>query len=151
MTTYIFAGMSIRNKEVIQNAKVLLPKAIGVEYDHWNTGKEMDLDLEASKISFKDGDIIIAKSIGTIVALKALLLKPAEVQLCCMGVPLKVAEETSFPLIPLLLENKHIIYQNEFDPIGAVKDLAGLHVIPIKDNSTHKYDFEEIVQKMQLI
>ena len=69
-------------------------KVKNIKYDHWNTDKELNFEIETNKVinELKDFDeySIIAKSVGSIITLEAIsndLIKPQN--LIILGLPLR--------------------------------------------------------------
>jgi hypothetical protein len=160
MNILLFGGNSQRNKEWIHElGDVLSPdfnNCVVHDYEHWDgRGEFIDFDLELSRLSAEvkgfDPYIVFAKSVGSILTLKAInlgLLKP--VKCIFAGLPIKLAEEDGISLPDLIKSNpvptKFI--QNTGDPLASYSRLtdylkltgaANYQSIELEGN-THSYD-----------
>lgn len=101
------------------------------DYKHWKTGEKwVDLDYEVAEIGAKMTDlepyVVFAKSIGTMITLKAMhqnLLRP---QACVfLGLPLNAITDMDLPAVEWLSETSTPIYfmHNEHDPYGSAEEL----------------------------
>lgn len=139
MVVWIVPGMSINNKNFLEDAKRVFPDAKLISYNHWERGGEINFDLEIPKLNFDDGDKIIAKSIGVILSLKSLVKNNKKVNLFCMGVPIKLSKKINFNLLNELKKHNHLVFQNEFDPAGNFVELKDINSKIISNNNTHSY------------
>lgn len=140
MTIWVVPGLSSNNKILLDNVKEVFPDAKLISYSHWETGSEIDFDLEVSKLNFEDGDKIIAKSIGCILSLKSLIRNNKDIRIFCMGVPIELSKKINFDVINELKKHTHLIFQNEFDPAGNFSELNELNSKIIPNNKTHSYN-----------
>lgn len=62
-TILFLPGMSKKNKALVEEAKKLFENVQTIEYNHWKSGKEIDIEKEKQKLS-GTYDVVIAKSIG---------------------------------------------------------------------------------------
>lgn len=160
MNTVILPGYSLKNKswaEDIQKELALLFTASVVNWEHWETGKSEAgwIEKEARKIieSIKSKQVnIIAKSIGTVVAMVILKLSPETVgKLILCGVPIidfhPSDEEYYQPLKNYQPEN-FLCFQNEDDNHGKYNEVKKflrslnqrLEIIS-KPRSDHEYPY----------
>lgn len=157
--TLILPGFSIHNRVWAQDLKKFLSLGNSCEiinYHHWETGNPEDFhfEAEAEKISHKlinKKYNIIAKSIGTLIAMSVIRHSPTllnKIILC--GVPMKDLDDISLENYKILHEipdNKLIIFQNSNDPHGSFNEVAqflskfgNLRVVN-KEASDHEYPY----------
>ena len=129
------------------------------DYEHWQTGAPLaDISREVERVhallANETGYMIIAKSIGTVIATVATakgLLRPTRCLL--LGVPFTgIAGETPEFLPGLATLPRTIFIQNEFDPYGSAEGLDTLlarshpsvfDLVVVENNTTHDYtDFD---------
>lgn len=129
MKTLILPGFSLPNKDWAEKIKKELAPTISAEviyWPHWKTGKEEPdwIETEADKLSQREGHInILAKSIGTAVAMVVLKLKPELInKLILCGIPLhdlSTGDEIYYEVLKRYPEEKLpsiLCIQNENDP-----------------------------------
>jgi len=134
MKIFYLAGNAPHNRGWIEEVKKHFDTFSEGEilyYDHWQSGKEwIDLETELKKLKEMVKDetdyFIFAKSIGTILALKAIdekIIFPKANFLC--GLPYKSAKELNLPIDNYLesLKIPTIFVQNEFDPVASYKEI----------------------------
>lgn len=163
MKTIILPGFSFRNKEWTDYLKEKLDvgyKVESVDWEHWKLGGGMKLKKEMTKIEKIVGNNnfnIIAKSVGTLVAMKVLKEfknKVEKIILC--GIP-SISKER-IDIFKKSLDGfnlkKIIIFQNTKDPFVSFKDLknemekTGLKIKVIeKPAKNHDYFYSEDFQK----
>ena len=125
------------------------------DYAHWKSGAALaDIEAEiqsiAKKMHKKHGFVVVAKSIGTVIASLAIargMLKPSSCLL--LGVPYSgIAGEIQDFLPSLQRLPKTTFIQNEFDPYGGAEGLDALLEVAhplsyelevVFDNYTHDY------------
>ncbi len=124
-------------------------------YKHWATGDPgADIDYEKLEISAKMADlepyIVFAKSIGSMIALKAIFEGHLKPKACVfLGLPLNAITDMNLPAVEWLSGVKVPIYflHNDNDPYGSAEQLratvpenidqANIIVIP---GDTHDYN-----------
>lgn len=125
------------------------------DYKHWKTGEPwVDFEYEVGEVGRKMADlepyIVFAKSIGTMITLKAMhdgLLKP---KACVfLGLPLNAITDMRLPAVDWLVATKVPLYflHNDHDPYGSAEELrailpaninqANITVLP---GDTHDYN-----------
>lgn len=132
MKTIILPGFSEHNKDWVDELEKSLNlshQVIGVNWEHWKAKGGLKIKMEMEKIKKivgKDDFNIIAKSVGTMVALKALETykdKVNKIILC--GIP--SISEKRIDLFKNSIKDfntKNIIcFQNSFDPFVSFKNL----------------------------
>lgn len=148
MNALVLGGMSPRHREwVRQVAEALKPHFEEVsllDYQHWDSSEsEMDLEYEISRAAELcqglDSYVVVAKSIGTVVATLAISRALLAPEYCVfMGFPLKVVVsevtemETALPNLP----PTHFIH-NEQDPLGSADTVKAY----IEAHAPERYDF----------
>lgn len=161
MNLLILGGMSPRHKEwVRQVADELRPGFDSIrflDYRHWDTGAEMDIEYEVAQLANLAEDfgeyIVVAKSIGSAVATLANARGLIQPKFCLfMGFPLKVVEAdvpevtSSLSVLP-----RTVFVHNQQDPLGsadAVRNFVADHApgkwkLLTQPGDTHEYlDFE---------
>ena len=131
-----------------------------VHWPHWETGKtERDwIEIESEKIANSIGEnkvSIIAKSVGTIIAMDVLKIKLNNVErLILCGVSIKSFQENDevrFQILSKVDSRKVAVFQNIGDPHGAPEDIGKLiHKynpdiqITKKPRSDHEYPYVEV-------
>lgn len=130
MDIIILGGNSPRHKQWVRDLReVLLPHADAVtiiDYLHWETGAaqadiETEIDRLASHAQRSDEYILVAKSIGTVIAALAQQRGVVRPEACVyLGVPLETAryEGVRFDILP-----KTTFIQNVHDPLGSSEQL----------------------------
>lgn len=133
MDTLIIPGFSLKNKDWTEEVqKNLDPINIRIHYwSHWETGQAEDswIDKETKKIINRENLTInvIAKSIGTLVAMKILKLKQKllnKIILC--GIPIydfKPGDEKFYQVLESINEDNILCLQNENDNHGTFSDV----------------------------
>lgn len=162
MNTIILPGFSVSNKEWAGE----IQKKLGCEFptsvvfwSHWETGKTETgwIEKEAEKIinSFKDKQVnIIAKSIGTIVTMAVLKLKPGLVnKLILCGIPIRdfnSGDEKYYDILREFPTEKLMCIQNKDDNHGSFQVVMQmLHPINLKINivsmprADHEYPYPD--------
>ncbi|BCX13638.1 MAG: hypothetical protein KatS3mg085_170 [Candidatus Dojkabacteria bacterium] len=163
MLNLILPGHSTRNREELKSiSSFLSEKDLEVtahEWLHWQDetlkfDMDSEIELVLSEIKGRDKVGIIAKSIGTRVAVNLLDVMQFEpVYLLLMGLPIKRATEKTRNLYLPRLKNysgKIFVVQNEKDPLGSIQDvqnfLQGIDYTEfVVENSTHRYNYPELV------
>jgi len=160
------AGNSLNNRTWIEKVKLEFDNfSTGtiLNYDHWTSGnKFIDFETESDKLAelvkTQNNYFVFAKSVGSILALKAIYEKtfsPQRIILC--GHPYLLAKEVNLPINDYIksLSTPTIFVQNELDPLynfskleEALKELSPINYQLIKNpnNNTHDYeDYEKLV------
>lgn len=133
MKTYILPGFSETNKDWVDKTVAdLLPliPARGVYWPHWKTGRAEAgwIEEEVQKIiadSKGEKINIIAKSVGTLVVMTLLKIKPNmlnKIILC--GIPydsFSLTDRELFDVLKNFSENDVLCIQNESDTFGSYK------------------------------
>ncbi len=119
------------------------------EYDCWHSqDAELDLALESSKAQQANPDIVVAKSIGTLVALSAFTEKP--VKAIFLGVPLGVYSDSEIAALRTFASEREILFiQQEADPAGPSKQLISLLddvVVQTVPGDDHNYEDVELIR-----
>lgn len=148
MDILILGGNSKRHKQWVRDLKDSLKdsfdRVVYVDYAHWESGDEQaDIEYEisqAARLASELGSyVIVAKSIGTVIAMKGIAsgaLQPSSTLL--MGLPLNgyIASSpdcadtlSSLPLTTFL--------QNDQDPLGSAEDVQTF----IESNPPAVWDF----------
>jgi hypothetical protein len=156
--TFILPGFSLKNRAWALETK----KALKIEdrfcevinYRHWETRNPANFhaDSEAEKILNKIENKkynIIAKSIGTLIAMKVILHSPTLLnKLILCGIPINDLDEKSldnYKILHEIADNKLLIFQNSEDPHGnyiQVKQFLakfGNFYITQRESSDHDY------------
>lgn len=138
MKILIFPGFSLKNKDwAYEMKKALDPKLQTevVEWEHWSSGNtdfanwnewlEKETPRVLSQIG-KEQFNILAKSIGTLVAMDILKMKPNLInKLFICGIPLNDIEENdkgSYKMLKNFPQEKVICVQNENDNHGSFSE-----------------------------
>jgi predicted alpha/beta-hydrolase family hydrolase len=132
------SGESIRNKTWIYELQTqlspLFNKTVVLEYSHWSTDStDINLETELEKLASitqnnKDY-IIIAKSIGSVLATEAISKKLAHPIKCIfLGVPVNVIEKYNYHFANYLesIQCPVLFIQNKNDPTGKCDQLVDL-------------------------
>ncbi len=147
----ILGGYSNKNIEFINGWKEQLSdyNVTLQQYNHWK-GQEFSLETESSKFLelIKDQDILIAKSIGTIITLtniKELNIK----KIILMGIPQRLCKEENIDIKNLIKSNQiNTLYiHQEHDVTGIYQELS--MIVPNAvciSGSDHSYtNYDEIL------
>ena len=164
MKIVILPGNHPVNKEwinLIKNPlKQLFEKVLVLYYSHWNNQKEL-IDLEKEINSIPKGEIVLAKSVGIILALKAIYEKKINPLKCIfIGTPVDWAEKSNIGFKRYLKDFKipTLFIQNSGDPIYTsdnlrkllrAKNVRNYSFYEFKEGS-HDYDnFDKIVELIE--
>lgn len=162
METIVLPGFSLKNKVWAEEVQTTLnskfPTTV-VNWAHWETGNAESgwIEMEAEKIVSliqRKHVILIAKSIGTAVAMEVLKLKPDSVdKVILCGVPVRDFEkgdEIFYELLRTFPEGKILCIQNSDDPHGsyteAEKFLHSINsrlTVVSKPRSDHEYPYTD--------
>jgi predicted alpha/beta hydrolase family esterase len=161
MKTLILPGFSLKNKDWAEEVKSKLPTDLNAQviyWKHWQTGKSTDFnpDKEAQKaieLIGQDDINIIAKSIGTYVAVLALQLAQDQInKLLLCGIPLNDMDEAQKNKMMINLRvvstNNLLCIQNTQDPHATYDQVKAflesvnpaISLISI-DHSDHEYPY----------
>ncbi len=138
MKTLIFPGFSLKNKDWAYEMKKDLnpnfPSEV-VEWEHWTSGNTDFanwtewLEKETPKVLMEIGDEqinVLAKSIGTLVAMNILKTKPNQInKLFICGIPLNDIEKDdklSYKVLKDFPREKIVCIQNENDNHGSFNE-----------------------------
>lgn len=136
MNAIYLSGESIHNKDWIYDTQdklaPLFDKTIVQNYDHWDAGTpEINLNSELEKLALNaqniDDYIIIAKSIGTVLATEAIAKNLINPQKCIfLGVPINIIQKQGYPFAEnLKFVNCPVLFiQNSDDPVGKYRQLT---------------------------
>lgn len=163
MLHLLLPGHSLKNKQELLDIQNFLEEndleTTAHEWLHWQDEEvgfdiETELDLITSEIKGRDNVGIIAKSIGTVVAMRLLEImeRPPE-YLLLMGLPIKDADESKKALYQQALKdfpNPIFIVQNEQDPLGSMQEVQEmLEEVEYEEDTTegddHRYNYPELV------
>ena len=158
MNALFLAGNSLRHKAWIHEMADALgspfDEVVVHDYKHWETGEQwIDIDHEIDAISTETTDlapyIVYAKSIGTMVALKAMYEKKIKPKSCVfLGLPLNAITDMNLPAAKWLAAVDVPMYflHNDHDPYGSAAQLCVLleetapdAYIKIVPGDTHDY------------
>lgn len=158
MKEFILPGYSIKNKDWAYSVKDSLPdhNFEVVEWSHWAQG-EFSVNNEALQILKKIGDesyVLIAKSVGTLVAMHILKQKKGSlVKLVLCGIPLHDLDENDKKAYQVLTEfssENVLVVQNTNDNHGSYQELTNfLSIINPKIKALsrvrddHEYPYSE--------
>ncbi len=162
METLIFPGFSFKNKEWSDSTGRELNKSFPakpIEWEHWQTGiaRRNWIDMEVQKIIEKVGGKqinVIAKSIGTLVSMHLLKLKPNIVnRLILCGIPLNDISDSDKAIYGVIENfdlNSLLCIQNESDNHGSFSEAERfVHAINpeikiiSRPRSDHDYPYTE--------
>lgn len=134
MKTFILPGFSLKNKDWAYQVKESLEQKLQVEvieWEHWTTGDANFanwsewLEKETPRVLKQFGEEqvnILAKSIGTLVAMNVLKTKPNAVnKIFLNGIPLNDIEDNdklAYEILKEIPEEKIMLIQNENDNHG---------------------------------
>ncbi|MFH1970820.1 MAG: alpha/beta hydrolase [Patescibacteria group bacterium] len=166
MKTIILPGFSAHNKEWTDDLKKNLKLSHQIEiidWEHWKSGGGLKLKKEMEKIDRiveKDKFNIIAKSVGTMVALRAIDKYKKQVnKVILCGIP-SISDKRMDIFKSLIKDFDHnniICFQNSFDPFVSFKDLKSkIHkinskiTVSEKSAKNHDYYYFEDFQKFLL-
>lgn len=162
MKTIFLPGFSIRNRDWAEEIGSQIGEKIGLEihyWPHWQTGEAEPgwIDMEVDKVLEEIGNQtvnILAKSIGTLVAIR-LLNKKTEVanKVLLCGVPLtafKDGDKESYGILAKLAAEKVLVIQNENDNVGSFESVRNMFAdinpkirIMSKPREDHDYPYVE--------
>ncbi len=168
MNLILLPGNSKRNKTWIENVDARLQKYFKTtyrqNYSHWDKGEpEIDLSFELEKLSQNASNlkpyVVFAKSVGVILALKAIYENKMVVSWCLFaGIPLELVKNENIDLKKWLNAISCPIYiiQNDSDPAGTYKDVKS-YISDIDSPSinlietpgeTHNYDDIDLFERL---
>jgi len=163
MNALLLPGNSPRHSQWVEELKTAVAPQLQLvktqHYHHWQTGGEMadieyEINMAQSKVEKLNPYLIIAKSIGTVIAIKGIAdkkLNPEKVIL--LGVPINggVSEEIFSKWLQRV--NTQVVFvQNTNDPLGSFSDIYAAFKDKNNDSSfvelsgkTHAYiSFKDI-------
>ncbi len=162
METIILPGFSLKNKTWADDVRTSLSPALSatvVNWAHWETGNAESgwIEQEAEKIVgvIQNRHVnIIAKSIGTAVAMEVLRLRPNLIdRIVLCGIPTRdfaTGDENRYGLLKTFPEDKILCIQNSIDPHGSYAEAEKfLHSINLrlslvsKPRSDHEYPYTD--------
>lgn len=164
MKTIILPGASIKNKvwaqEIAEQMGLVDYKII--EWDHWkdNSDRPLDIDLETSKVLSvisQENVQILAKSIGTYIAVKVLDRLPNQInKVILCGIPLgylnssDMSEKSDYQVLSGFPQDRILVYQNKNDTAGSfikteefIKNINPKISVLSKPRSDHSYPYPE--------
>lgn len=133
------------------------------DYKHWQTGEKwIDIDYEveqvADKISGLEPYVVFAKSIGTILTLKAMYEDKLQPHACLfLGTPLNAATDMDLPVKEWFASTNVPIYfmHNQDDPYGSAQELSNIlpanidqTKITVLRGDTHDYNDVEVMREL---
>lgn len=164
MKTLILPGFSVSNKDWADEAKNQLgAEAVVHEWRHWLTGDDSDFvaDEEVAQVLEKIDNQkvnLLAKSIGTYIAVKLLERKMVEKLILC-GIPLDFIQKNSLHLdayknLASFPAGMAICFQNDQDPLASYEEIEkfihqinpSLQVVS-KPRKDHDYPYFEEFKK----
>ena len=162
MQTIILPGFSSKNKswaEEIKDVLALTNPTTVVNWTHWETGETAPdwMNQEINKIIdlIQDKPVnLLAKSIGTLIAMMVLEKKPALInKIILCGIPVldfHSGDEKQYKILKTFPSDKIICFQNESDNHGSYYEVEKfLHSINpaikiiSKPRSDHEYPYAE--------
>jgi hypothetical protein len=170
MNLLILGGMSPGHHEWVRHVAEKLGDSFDsvrfLDYRHWETGEAMDIEHEVSEAAVLaeglDEYVLVAKSIGTVVATLAISRGMPPPKHCVfMGFPLSGIEgeipevADALPALPLT-----VFVHNEFDKVGtaeAAKKYVQAHTatpalfITVPGVTTHDYEDYALIKKLALV
>ena len=167
MKTIILPGYSPHNKEWALEIKKDLNLGHEIlvhEWKHWSDSSSLSLRYEINQILEKvdkDNFNIIAKSVGTRVAMQLLVRIPKQInKVVLCGIPTKGEGETAKKNYAPLADfspTRILVFQNTKDPFAKYKDIEKfigsinpkIKIIE-KPRSDHHYPYPEDLQKFLL-
>jgi hypothetical protein len=168
MNLILLPGNSKRNKTWLETVDTRLQKyfknTYRQNYSHWDKGEpEIDLSFELKKLNKNTPNLrpyaIFAKSVGTLLALKAIYENKILPSWCLFaGMPLELVKNENIDLEKWFNATTCPIYiiQNDSDPVGNYNDVRrflndidrpDINVIEAP-GSTHNYDDIDFLEKL---
>lgn len=161
MNAYILPGNSPRHQQWEDELQQVLEakgnRVVAQRYRHWQTGEQWaDIDVELMEAEKHTTALapytIVAKSIGTAIALKGVAEKKlAPQKLVLLGVPLALAQEVGLKNWLASIVIPVMIIQNTHDPLGGFAEVSRyvgenpLITLIESPGDTHDYvDYERI-------
>ena len=168
MNLILLGGNGIDNKTWIEKVeaslKPLFESTKTIYYDHWQSGEWMiNLDKEKEKLSeiAKDDGayVIFAKSVGSLVAVKAIAEKLISPQKCIfVGVPLKWARKNNFdidswyqnfPTPTMVIQHSNDPFATSKESLDFFSEKSAQHIkFEELPGDTHDYNEFETIQKL---
>lgn len=164
MNIVFLGGNSARHEKWVHDMAGVLDKpfdvAVAHDYRHWKTGETwIDMDYELTQVVEKtqgfEPYVVFAKSIGTMLALRAMHEGRMRPHACVfLGFPLNAAADMNLPVEAWLTSVNVPVYflHNEHDPYGSASELdATLPAsfdrsrITVLPGDTHDYMDTEIM------
>ena len=134
MEIVLLSGNSLNNREWIEMVKKEFESSFEsseiLYYDHWNNGKTMDIDKEIGKLTEKcrgkSEFIVFAKSVGSAIAIKAIMDGKISPKKCIfLGLPVLWSRDMGIKLDDWIknFSTKTLFIQNDKDPVIEFSDL----------------------------
>ena len=131
------------------------PAAVVTRYRHWDTGAEASVAFEAARLTNQSPPIVIAKSLGTVIAATSFCLhkfRPTAAVL--IGTPYAVLESSELRFLQQFSAGVDVLFiQQSEDPGGSAAELPGaLHLARGKvvtvPGDDHIYTDTEVLAKV---
>ena len=102
------------------------------EYDCWLTaGEEIDLEVESSTARAFKPDTVVAKSLGTVVALYAFAGKSNNMKFVFIGTPVNIYRREWQEMLSTLVNEANVLFiQQSLDRMGTIHDLR--KILPVE-------------------
>ena len=124
-------------------------------YGHWDNGGDPDVPGEAARLAIGSGDVVIAKSMGTMVLLAAYRSGSAPARAVFIGTPISAYPEEARALlgefasqIPSLFIQQNRDVTGTFADVAAVVGGAGLASMAEVEGEDHVYADTEMLSKL---
>jgi len=172
MKAIFLPGNSLRNKEWVEelekNLRILFDETKIQYYSHWETGeKHANIEHETSILLDKVGDeddwVVIAKSIGTNIALEAIKKGMKPQKIIFLGFPLKFFDDNDLrkEVISMInsVKSQIMFLQNSNDSFGSSDELEKFlnetkmkdyQLIEFANNETHDYQNYKKIKELVL-
>ncbi len=132
----ILGGNASNNITWLKKMKKIYEKdydVITIYYDHWNSDKKIDFDLELKKIRKIVMDLndyyVLAKSVGSVISLIGIerqIIKPKGIII--LGFPLRYLENNNINIDATIkmasAKTKVLVIQQKNDPVGSYREVV---------------------------
>jgi hypothetical protein len=125
-------------------------------YQHWQTGLEPDIGFEANRVAVNDTDLVIAKSLGTLVLLTAAAAEVSPASAVLIGVPLAAYDAQRRASLQAFAGARPTLFIQQTDDVtGSFAELAdivgGISTVTLEEVAGEDHAYSDTDELKSLI